>query len=117
MELERHGQHLLAHMHGQIVDRANRSAQLTAKPVSNCLDHGKLVGLSSMFAFVISLHGQRDMQLKGFSWTRDAGSVCFCFSGSRFFENRNSEISQLPVESAVWINLVFGNSNYFDPIL
>jgi hypothetical protein len=39
------------------------------------------------------------------------------FFGSRFSENQDSEISQLLGESTVWINRVFGNPDYFDPIL
>jgi len=49
--------------------------------------------------------------------TTDLGPVCFCFSGPRFFENQDSEISQLSGESTVWISWVFGNPDYFESIL
>ena len=34
-----------------------------------------------------------------------------------FFENQDSEISQLSGESTVWISWVFGNPDYFESII
>ena len=41
----------------------------------------------------------------------------FRFSGSRFSENQDSEISLLSGELAVWISWVFGYPDYFESIL
>jgi hypothetical protein len=48
---------------------------------------------------------------------KEAGPVCFRFSASCFSENQDFKISQLSGESTVWISWVFGNPDYFDPIL